>query len=269
MPTSATYYTTCSPIILGCKLYLDSGYTTYAPAGYYSNGFSIYEITGSLGTVTNITNCPRPTTANPCPGDCCFVGNTMISLENGNLKSIKNIKPGDFVLSYNESINQNEIKKVLALKEKIANDLIRLSFGNGVVIESTPDHPYYVNGYKIASYDPIATTEKYNFDIDIDLIKVGDIVNLADGGTTYIEDIEEIFSNEHVYTFEVEDNHNYYANGVLVHNKSFLQICCYNTVTGQYSVINNAGDPNHPGCCCLGSNWTNADPSLCNLNPQP
>jgi len=267
MPTPTTYYSTCSPIIVGCKLYLDSGFATFAPNGFYSNGVSVYQISDGAGTVASVANCPITTTANPCPGDCCFVGNTMIVIENGDVKSIKNIRPGDYVLSYNESTGQDEIKKVIAVKGKISTELIRYSFANGVVLESTKDHPYYVNGYNIASYDPIKTTEKYNFDLDIDLIKVGDVVNLPNGETTYIEYIEELYTSEKVYTFEVEGNHNYYANGILVHNKGFFQICCQNTVTGQFTTINNAGDPDHPGCCCLGPNWVDVDPSLCNLPP--
>jgi intein/homing endonuclease len=184
------------------------------------------------------------------------------------LKSIKNIRPGDTVLSYNEKTGQSELNKVIAIRGKISNQLIRYTFANGVVLESTKDHPYYVNGFNIASYDPIKTTEKYNFNLDIDMIKVGDVVNLPNGDTTYIEDIEELFESEKVYTFEVENNHNYYANGILVHNKGFLQICCYNDVTAQYATINNYG-PGHPGCCCLGANWVEVTPSDCNLNPGP
>jgi hypothetical protein len=76
MPFSSPYYTYCTPIIVGCKLYLDSSLTIYAPAGYYSNGDIVYQVTGSLGTVTSVSNCPELT---PCPQkDCCFVGNTMI-----------------------------------------------------------------------------------------------------------------------------------------------------------------------------------------------
>jgi hypothetical protein len=266
MPTPSTYYTQCSPIIPGCRLYLDSGFTIPAPSGYYANGLNVYTVIGSSGVISTIAPCPS-TTQGPCSGDCCFTGNTMISLANDEIKTIKNIIPGDEVLSYNETSNQNEIKKVIQVKGKITNDLVRYTFTNGVVLESTPDHPYYVNGYNIASFDPIITTEKYNFDIDIDLIKVGDVVNLADGTTTIIEDIEKIFSNERVYTFEVEGNHNYYANGVLVHNKGFFEICCQNSITGQFSTISNAGDPTHPGCCCLGTEWIDVDPSLCGISP--
>lgn len=262
MPTPTSYYTTCSPIIEGCKLYLDSFFTTYAPAGYYSDGTSVYQVTGSLGTVTKVTSCPSSL---PCSGDCCFVGNTKVLLSTGEEKLIKDIIVGEFVLCFNEDTKENQIKKVSGLKTKLSNEIIKYTFGNGVTIECTKDHPIYVNNYKIASLDPLVTTEKYNFDIDIDLIKVGDIVHLFDGDTTYIEEIDEAYSTESVYTLEVEDNHNFYANGILVHNKSLGPICCFNEVTNQYLTITNAGDPDHPGCCCLGPNWVAANPDDCNL----
>ena len=258
MPSS-TYYTTCAPIIAGCTLYLNSNYTGFAPAGYYSDGISVYHVTGTLGVVATKTQCPAPAACN----NCCFVANTMISLKNDDQKSIKNIQPGDMVLSYNESKNEVEVNKVISVRGKIANNLVRYTFTNGVMLESTSDHPYYVNGLKIASFDPIVTTEKYDFEIDIDKIKVGDVVNLQDGTTTVIEDIEVLDNAEQVFTFEVENNHNYYANGILVHNKTQGNICCYNSVTGQYQSIANAGDPQHSGCCCLGNNWVNAPGGAC------
>jgi len=270
MPTPTTYYSTCAPsIISGCTLYLDSAFTTFAPNGFYSNGIQIYQVTGGAGVVTSVTNCPITTTANPCPGDCCFVGNTMISLIEGGIKRIDEIQVNDLVLTYNEATNQVEENRVKSIRSRQASDLVKYTFHNGVVNISTADHPYYVNGFNIASSEPLSTKIKYGFKTEVDIINIGDTVNLADGDTTYIADIEYLVATEMVYTLEVENNHNYYANGVLVHNKGFFEICCYNTVTGQYNTISNAGDPNHPGCCCLGPNWVDVDPSLCNINPEP
>jgi len=262
MPTPTTYYTNCSPIINGCFLYLNSNYTGPVPAGYYSDGFKVYQVTGSLGQVTSVTNCPGTTQA-PC-NNCCFVAGTMISLENGEIKNIKDVQVNDVVLSFNEEKNTIESNKVVSVRSKSSKNLIKYSFANGVVIESTDDHPFYVNGYLIASFNPLVTTEKYGFEIDVNQINIGDTVNLADGDTTYIEDIEILDDEKQVYTFEVENNHNYYANGILVHNKTSGTICCYNTVTLQNQSISNAGGA-HSGCCCLGPNWVSAPLSQCGL----
>lgn len=262
MPTPTTYYTNCSPIIYGCFLYLNSNYTGPVPAGYYSDGVNIYHVTGSLGQVTSVTSCstvPLP----PCE-NCCFIGTTDITLFNGETKAIKDIEVGDVVLSFNEVKNINEFNKVLSVRKKSSNSLIRYSFANGIVTECTDDHPFYVNGYNIASFNPLITTVKYGFEIDVNQISLGDTVNLADGDTTYIKDIEVLFDEEQVYTFEVENNHNYYANEVLVHNKSAGNICCYNTVTLQFQSISNAGGT-YSGCCCLGPNWVATTLSECGL----
>lgn len=67
MPVSLTYYTPCSPIIPGCRLYSNSTMTTTVPNGYYADGFNVYEVAGGTGVVTNVTVCF--TTASPCAGD--------------------------------------------------------------------------------------------------------------------------------------------------------------------------------------------------------
>lgn len=268
MPTSTTYYTTCSPIIVGCTLYINPGFTTFAPNGYYSNGVNVFQVTGGAGVVSNITNCPITTTVNPCFGDCCFVGTTMILMAEKGIKRIDEIQVNDLVLTYNEATNQVEENRVKSIRNRQSSNLVKYTFYNGVVNISTADHPYYVNGFNIASSEPFSTKVKYGFDTEVDIINIGDTVNLADGDTTYISEIEPLIGTEMVYTLEVENNHNYYANGVLVHNKEFFQICCENTVTGQFYTINNAGGSNHPGCCCLGPNWVNVDPLFCNINPE-
>lgn len=245
MPTPTSYYTPCATIIAGCHLYIDANYQNAAPPGYYSDGVKVYEILDNLGTVENsISNCPNIGGGGGC--SCCFVGNTMISLKDGSQKSIANIQPGEIVLTFNEFKNQIEENKILSKIGRITDDIIRYTFTNGVMIESTKDHPYYVNGLKIASLDPISTTDKYGFEIDVDMIKIGDVVNLEDGSTSVIEDIEILDTLQKVYTLSIENNHNFYANGILVHNKRPGTICCINGNTTVYV--------NCP-CTCLGSGW--------------
>jgi hypothetical protein len=62
MPTPITYYTNCFPIINGCFLYLNSNYTGPVPAGYYSDGVRVYQVTGSIGQVTSVLKCSSFTT---------------------------------------------------------------------------------------------------------------------------------------------------------------------------------------------------------------
>ena len=55
-------YTNCSPIVLGCFLYQDSGLTTPVANGFYSDGTNVFEVTGGAGEITNVTSCPVTTT---------------------------------------------------------------------------------------------------------------------------------------------------------------------------------------------------------------
>ena len=56
-------YTSCSPIIVGCFLYTDSGLTTPAPNGVYSDGVDVYTVTGGAGEVTATALCDNFTTS--------------------------------------------------------------------------------------------------------------------------------------------------------------------------------------------------------------
>jgi intein/homing endonuclease len=150
----------------------------------------------------------------------CFVSGTKISMEDGSEKNIEDISVDDVVLSYNEEKGIIEPKKVLSLNSPIHDDLVEYTLSNGTKIISTYDHPYYINGLQLASYKPDWTNERYNLPSEVISIKVGDEVNLLNGSTAKIEIILELDRVEtQTYIFTVEGNRNFYANGVLVHNK--------------------------------------------------
>jgi intein/homing endonuclease len=145
---------------------------------------------------------------------------TEITLQNGEIKNIEEIEIGDFVLSYNEQTKLQEYKKVIKLQRPMHDDLVTYHLSNGKMITSTFDHPFYVNDLKLASYSPELTNTRYDNLIDVQKINVGDILNSQENEEISILSITE---NERVltqtYIFTVEDTNNFYANGVLVHNK--------------------------------------------------
>ena len=55
----------------------------------------------------------------------CFVAGTQITLEGGSKKNIEDIVIGDEVLSFNETSNFIESKKVIELKQPMHSDLIK------------------------------------------------------------------------------------------------------------------------------------------------
>jgi len=150
----------------------------------------------------------------------CFTAGTKITLEGGTTKNIEDIVEGDEVISFNEATSTIEPKKVVGTKHPIHNDIVKYHFSNDTELTCTFDHPIYVNGLELASFIPEWTAERYSLDKEVSKIKVGDMVRLATGGHTAIKEIEVLKSEDtQTYIITVEDNHNFYANNILVHNK--------------------------------------------------
>jgi hypothetical protein len=98
---------------------------------------------------------------------------------------------------------------------------IRMKFANGSENQNTNTHPYYVEDKGWSSYLPELTLEKYG--LVVKLLEEGDVVyELVDGDlrNTEIIEIEEIYEPVQTYNLSsVADNSNFFAEGILVHNK--------------------------------------------------
>ena len=134
----------------------------------------------------------------------CFVEGTLVVTKDGD-KPIEEIQAGDLVYSTNPETGESEYKEVVRTFRKETDILIHI-FVNDDEIETTPVHPFWVDGEWVAAKD----------------LREGDELTLADGSTatvtkTYGEQLDEPVI---VYNFEVEDFHTYYVTdtGVLVHN---------------------------------------------------
>ena len=94
-------------------------------------------------------------------------------------------------------------------------------FSNQTEIVCTFDHPFYVGDLELASFAPFLTNKRYEIGKEVRQIKVGDLVYLpTNKSKTAIKDIIELDSNDtQTYIITVENNHNFYANNILVHNK--------------------------------------------------
>jgi hypothetical protein len=151
----------------------------------------------------------------------CFIAGTKVLMSDGTEKNIEDIEPGEEVMSYNEDLKKNESKIVIAKMQPIHNDLVKYKFSNQTEITSTFDHPFYVDGHHLASYKPSLTNERYTLDRKVKQIKEGDLLYVSNGvGQTAIISINELPTEDtKTYIITVKDNHNFYANGVLVHNK--------------------------------------------------
>jgi len=156
----------------------------------------------------------------------CFVAGTLVSVlspaDSIEQTKIEDVKVGDLVLSFNLKTEQVEQKPVLALLQPIHNDIVEFVFSDGTKTRHTYDHPYYVLGKGWASYTPDLTVERYNVE-DLEetvQIKVGDRCVTHERDLVTLDEINEITSdNITTYNFHVADNSNYFADGILVHNK--------------------------------------------------
>jgi intein/homing endonuclease len=147
-------------------------------------------------------------------------------MADGSIKNIEEIEIGDEVITLNEETKLNEVKKVINTKSPIHNDLVKYTLSNGIEVTSTFDHPFYVNEMELASYNPTLTNERYQLDVNVIKIEKGDFVYMIpkdNGIGMHKVDIEKIepqpLLDTQTYIFTVEDNHNFYANGILTHNK--------------------------------------------------
>lgn len=149
----------------------------------------------------------------------CFVAGTKILMANGQTKNIEDVKVDDEVLSFNEEKGIMEIKKVINTKQPLHSDLVKYKFDNEIEVTSTHDHPFYVNGLDLASFKPSLTNERYKLDKEVKQIQVGDVVNATNSESKIVSITELPEVETQTYIITVEDNHNFYANGILVHNK--------------------------------------------------
>lgn len=141
----------------------------------------------------------------------CLVGETLIKTTEGDI-AIKDIVNGISsgkeykVLTYNEQTKELEEKSVLNgfLTKENAN-VIEVVTDEGNKIKMTPDHKVFtenrgwVNACELTNDDVI-------FSQINGVLKNSKVINKNDA------------SNEDVYDLQVEDNHNFFANGILVHN---------------------------------------------------
>lgn len=142
----------------------------------------------------------------------CFVAGTSILMANGTSKSIEEIQVGDEVISA-DTEGRVVIGRVLrTMVHTEGSRVLRLSFRVGdelVVVRSTPNHPFF--------------TSDFTHTLTAENLRAGDEVfyHAEDGSLVKAILIDSVSSGfaDKVYNFEVGPHHNYFAEGLLVHNK--------------------------------------------------
>lgn len=158
-----------------------------------------------------------------CQPDCgccsgwqpvCFVAGTPVSLANGQTRPIEKLMVGDEVLAYDEARGE-------VVTSRVSRSFVHTDFGNALIringdLVATANHPFYVRGRA----EPVRA----------DALSRGDELLGLEGATIKgagrsvralrVRSLERSAPTGTVYNIEVAGWHNYFAGGILVHNKT-------------------------------------------------
>ena len=166
----------------------------------------------------------------------CFVAGTKITLEDKTQKNVENIQIGDVVLSYNLNTSVVEKQKVRGVGSRKVDKTVKYTFEDDTILESTLDHPIYSRQIGWVSQDPAYTLNVYGLatrqaEVGIKILKEDDTESL-------IKSIDIISEVVIVYNVKVvENNHNFFANNLLVHNRCFVAGTKITLPDGEYKNI--------------------------------
>ncbi|MGJ8528309.1 hypothetical protein [Maritalea sp.] len=165
----------------------------------------------------------------------CFSADTSIQLSNGTLIEIENIRVGDQVASYSESVSNGRealsSKSVVHLFENVTDIWIELS--NGLTV--TPGHHFLASDGSFKAIDDILGADGIVIDeVGNELKVTGEYIRYSEDTAGLYEQAEmyvaasagslalqpELKKGWKTYNFEVEDFHTYVAGGIRVHNMS-------------------------------------------------
>jgi hypothetical protein len=199
------------------KLFLGAAMTFGGPIGFVVGGVCLFFYDDLKAAAKEN---PAGTKANW--NYTCFVAGTTVQMFDGSLKEIQDIKEGDLILSLNMHTMNVEVDTVLKLPSHVRRyKIIRIVLDDGNIIEFSPCHPFWIVGKGWSVFDVHEAQNELSFNVN--KIEEGDfvlcyvngklekrrIMSLVDTG-----DYTEMYNVEHV-----KNHNNFFANGILVHNK--------------------------------------------------
>ncbi|HID26198.1 MAG TPA: hypothetical protein EYP23_07060 [Thermoplasmata archaeon] len=149
---------------------------------------------------------------------CCFPAGTMITMADGSLKPIEDVRVGDSVLSYDVKNQRTTVCRVL---EKVAPVRAGVYSINNGLVYVTDDHPFYTlkrdGRVGWAAINPEHT--EYGYSMSVLPLKVGDKLFTQKGEWVTVNSI--VYEPGPIQTYNLEDvsgKSTFFANGLLVHN---------------------------------------------------
>ena len=138
----------------------------------------------------------------------CFAAGTQITMADGATRAIETLQVGDYVLAYDTLLGR-------AMPSRVTKTFVHQNEGGMVLVNgtvrATPNHPFYANGKWVRA----------------DELNSGDVLigltGRVDASMATLDSLQSMPAVETVYNLEVDTLHDYFAGGVLVHNK--LPVC--------------------------------------------
>ncbi len=217
------YNSLCS---LGKDIYNGNWQSIANKAAYSLGGASVAVVEGAIGKAA-MAKAPAVFNKVKCTvtGKGCFVAGTIVATIYGG-KAIETIEVGDRVLATDPETGETVYKEVLKTYTYVKDTLVYIE-ANGEIIETTKEHPFWVEGQGW-------TKAKF--------LNTGDELRDADGNHITIDKVEIVPLPENqytiVYNLEVADFHTYYVSDemILVHNVCVEKIAEKFTKKGTHKV---------------------------------
>ena len=126
----------------------------------------------------------------------CFVVGTLVWMNDGTTKPIEQVKVGDTVLSKNEKTGEIAAKKVTNVSVRADIWTRKLTFDNSAVLETTDEHPLYVEGRGFVKAKEVG---------------IGSSIVTRAGPGAKVVAVEADVRQATVYNFTVDEFHTYFV----------------------------------------------------------
>lgn len=152
--------------------------------------------------------------------DECLPGDILVRTRHGDIPIQNSDLKNQEVLSYNENTQKWEYKKVLRWLERGVKEILSIQT-NDFSLRCTGKHPIGTKNGWIAAQD-----------IQVGMQIVAPKTTDTDAIATQFVTVRSLEKQApaSVYDLEVEDNHNFVANGLLVHNCHMLSVPAFNAL---------------------------------------
>ena len=163
------------------------------------------------------------------PTGGCFAPGTMIWLADGSHAPIEHCMLGQLVMSWNEDTKLIEPKPISLIMEPRTCPVYDVALSDGRILQVTDSHPIMLANGEWGAFDVEKCVREHEWmeGVNSHEIKVGDnLFSMTDAIMFDREDevgleVVSIDENQEMTVHNlsgIESNHNFFANGMLVHN---------------------------------------------------